>query len=96
MGGGHTHRPELGSVTQKAIFIDACSGPADLGSLLVGEGGPAKAVQTVDSTPETQRHSQSVQDVVGSPAFQVHWEVIVRLEEFLFLSHTVLKAVPGG
>lgn len=49
MGGGHTHRPELGWVTQKAIFIDACSGPADLVSLLVGEGGPAKAVQTVDS-----------------------------------------------
>lgn len=30
-------------------------------------------------TPQRQRHGQSVQDVVHSPAFQVYWEVIVGL-----------------
>lgn len=42
---------ELGCVPQEtSTFIDACSGPADfLVSLLVREGGPAKAVQAVES-----------------------------------------------
>lgn len=95
---GHTQRPELGWVPHEAsTFIDVCTSPLGpvgfLVSLLVGEGSPAKAIQAVDSAPNTQRHGQSVQDVVDSPALQVHWEVIVLLEEFLFLSHSVLKAV---
>lgn len=40
-------------------------------------------------TPERQRHGQSVQDVVHSPALQVHREVVVCLEELLLLCHSV-------
>lgn len=89
---------ELGCVPQEtSTFIDACSGPADfLVSLLVREGGPAKAVQAVESAPQTQSHRHSIQDVVCCTALQVHREAIVLLEEFLFLSYSVLEAVPGG
>lgn len=47
----HTRRTEPGWLPQEAsTFIDACSGPADfLVSLLLREGGPAKAVQAVGS-----------------------------------------------
>lgn len=104
MGGwieGYTHRPELGWVPQEAsTFIDVCSSPSGpegiLVSLLMGEGSPAKTIQTVDGASKTQPHGESVENAVGSPALQVHWEVIVRLEEFLFLRHSVLQAVPGG
>lgn len=51
LGGIHTRRTEPGWLPQEAsTFIDACSGPADfLVSLLLREGGPAKAVQAVGS-----------------------------------------------
>lgn len=48
-GGANKRRPQLGWVPQEAsTFIDACSGSASfLVSLLVREGGPAKAVQAI-------------------------------------------------
>lgn len=50
VGGGETNRGHSWTgFPTKPAFIDACSGPAGfLVSLLVREGGPAKAVQAID------------------------------------------------
>lgn len=60
---------------------------------------PPPAVQAEPGpalTPQTQSHRHSIQDVVCCTALQVHRETIVLLKEFLFLSYSVLQAVPGG